>query len=40
MKRLLIAVLVVFSFFSVAMTVSADEIQYPDSTHSLDPKDS
>lgn len=40
MKKLLIAVLVVFSIFSVATTVSAtDEIEYPESTHSLDPED-
>lgn len=41
MKKLLIAAIAVFAFFSVTMTVSAvDEIEYPDSTHSLDPKDS
>ncbi|GGP12057.1 hypothetical protein [Oceanobacillus neutriphilus] len=39
MKKLLIAVLVVFSLFSVTMTVSAAEPEYPDSTHSLNPND-
>ncbi len=36
MKKLLIAVLVVFSLFSVTMTVSADEIEYPNSTLSVE----
>ncbi|GEN86206.1 hypothetical protein [Oceanobacillus sojae] len=40
MKKLLIAVLVVFSLFSVTMTVSAGgSVEYPDSTHSLNPND-
>ncbi|MFD1064839.1 hypothetical protein [Oceanobacillus locisalsi] len=40
MKKLLIAGLVVFALFGVTTSVSAGiEIEYPDSTLSIDPED-